>query len=165
MGCGAGVKPSPLGATLGTPLDPAGRVIVNEDLSLPGYPEVFCLGDQSHVKTADGKPYPGLAPVAMQQGRHAARNILSLVQGKPTAPFRYADKGQMATIGRRHAVAQTGGVKLSGVIAWWAWLVVHIYYLVGFKNKVFVILTWWWSYLFYRRGARLIVNKEWRAGA
>jgi NADH dehydrogenase len=141
----AGVKPSPLGRTLGTPLDPAGRVIVERDLSLPGFPEVYCLGDQASVKGTDGKPLPGLAPVAMQQGRHAAPAIRARLAAKPVGPFRYVDKGQMATIGRRRAVAQAGTLKLKGAVAWAAWLLVHIYYLIGFRNRIFVLLQWAWS--------------------
>ncbi|MCA2960407.1 MAG: NAD(P)/FAD-dependent oxidoreductase [Silvanigrellales bacterium] len=159
----AGVKPSPLGAALGVPLDPAGRVIVTGQMNLEAHPEIFCLGDQAHVEGPQGFPLPGLAPVAMQQGRYVADAIARVLDGKEApSGFRYADKGQMATIGRRRAVAETGTLRLGGFVAWLAWIFVHIYYLVGFKNKTFVLLQWASGYLFYRRGARLIVNKEWR---
>lgn len=158
----AGVKPSPLNATLGVPLDRAGRVIVGPDLSLPDHPETFVAGDQAHF-LENGQPLPGLAPVAMQEGRAAADAILADLNGVARAPFRYADKGQMATIGRRKAIAQTPKTKLSGRLAWYLWLLVHIYYLVGFKNRVIVLFQWAWSYFTFRRGAQLIVNKEWRS--
>ncbi|HEY8280430.1 MAG TPA: NAD(P)/FAD-dependent oxidoreductase [Bdellovibrionota bacterium] len=157
----AGVQPSPLNKSLAVELDRSGRVKVNEDLSLPGHPEVFVVGDQALVHQ-EGKPLPGLAPVAMQEGRHAAANILRLSRGQPTQPFRYADKGTMATIGRSRAVVELGRLKFYGLTAWLTWLFVHIYYLIGFKNRVFVLLQWTWSYLTFRRGARLIVQKSWK---
>lgn len=157
----AGVKPSRLNATLGTPLDGAGRVVVNPDLSLPGHAEAFVCGDQAAF-LQDGQPLPGLAPVAMQQGRHAARNILRLARGESTEPFRYKDKGIMATIGRSRAVVQYGKLLLFGFPAWLAWLVVHIYYLIGFKNRFFVLIQWVWAYITFGRGARLIVSKSWK---
>jgi NADH dehydrogenase len=157
----AGVKPSELNTFLSQNLDKSGRIPVNEDLSLPGHPEIFVVGDQAHFEQ-DGKALPGLAPVAMQAGRHAAENILLLTKGKPTTPFRYRDKGQMATIGRSRAVVQMGKVHFFGFFAWLTWLIVHIYYLIGFRNRLFVIFTWVWAYVTYGRSARLIVQKEWQ---
>ncbi len=158
----AGVKPSPLNAALGVPLDRAGRVIIGPDLSIPGHPEVFVIGDQACFMQ-DGKPLPGLAPVAMQQGRAAARAILADVKGQARSQFKYTDKGQMATIGRSKAVAESGKLRFGGTMAWLAWLLVHIYYLVGFKNRMIVLIQWFWAYATFRRGAQLIVNKEWRS--
>lgn len=158
----AGVKPSKLNEGMGVPLDRLGRVIVGSDCTIPGHPEVFVLGDQACF-IEDGKPLPGLAPVAMQQGRFAASAILADIKGEPRQTFRYVDKGQMATIGRRRAVAQTKKLKFGGVLAWYAWLLVHIYYLVGFKNRVLVLIQWAWSYFTYKRGAQLITSKEWRS--
>jgi NADH dehydrogenase len=158
----AGVRPAALSARLGAALDKQGRVIVGPDLSLPGHPEVFVLGDQAHVPGPGGAPLPGLAPVALQQGRHLARQLRRELAGKPRKPFRYLDKGQMATIGRRRAILEMGRLRLAGPLAWLAWLVVHVYYLVGFKNRLFVVLQWAWAYLTFRRGARLIVDKSWR---
>lgn len=158
----AGVKPSPLNASLGVPIDKAGRVIVNPDLSLPGHPNVFVIGDQACF-IEDEKPLPGLAPVAMQQGRAVASNVLCDLKGKPRKPFHYFDKGQMATIGRGRAVAQTKNFRIGGFLAWVAWLVVHIFYLIGFRNRVLVLMEWAWAYLTYRRGAQLITHREWRS--
>jgi NADH dehydrogenase len=157
----AGVAPAQINATLGAPLDRSGRVIVGPDLSLEKHPEVFVLGDQACF-IEDGKPLPGLAPVAMQQGRAAARTILADLKGKKREVFHYVNKGQMATIGRSRAVAESGGFKFGGFLAWLTWLLVHIYYLVGFKNRVVVLFQWVWAYATFRRGAQLIVNKEWR---
>lgn len=159
----AGVQPSSLGKKLGVPLDRLGRVIVEPDLSLKDFPNVFVLGDQAHFPTSDGSGLPGLAPVAMQQGRHAARNILRSIAGQDRLPFRYNDKGTMATIGRKRAVAQVGRLEFGGFIAWFAWLFIHIYYLIGFKNRLFVFMEWFWAYVTFRRGARLILDKEWRS--
>lgn len=159
----AGVAASELNATLGVPLDRQGRVVVGPDCSVPGHPEVFVIGDQARFEPEPGAPpLPGLAPVAMQQGRHVARSILADLKGKPRAPFRYRDKGQMATIGRRRAIAQLHGLEFAGFLAWLAWLLVHVYYLIGFKNRLFVMAEWTWSYLAFRRGARLIVDKDWQ---
>ena len=159
----AGVQASSLNAGLGAALDPQGRVRVRPDLSLPDYPEVFVAGDQAHVEGADGKPLPGVAPVAMQQGDYLAKRIRALAAGRTeSTPFRYRDKGQLATIGRRRAVLEMGPLRLGGFLAWVAWLLVHIYYLVGFKNRLFVVLQWSWAYLTFRRGARLIVDRDWR---
>ena len=159
----AGVKPSAVNPTFGTPLDKAGRVVVTEDLSLPGHPEVFVCGDQAAFIAKDqNEPLPGLAPVAMQEGRHAAHNILRLARGEKTLPFRYNDKGIMATIGRSRAVVEYGRVRLFGFLAWMAWLLVHIYYLIGFKNRVFVLFQWTWAYITFGRAARLITEKNWK---
>ncbi|HEY8376309.1 MAG TPA: NAD(P)/FAD-dependent oxidoreductase [Nannocystis sp.] len=157
----AGVAPSELNRTLGVELDRQGRIVVGPDCSIPGHPEVFVLGDQAHFEEAPGKPpLPGLAPVAIQQGRQIARNIIRDLQGKPREAFRYVDKGQMATIGRRRAVAQLRKLEFGGLLAWLAWLLVHVYYLIGFKNRLQVMWEWTWSYLKFRRGARLIVGKD-----
>ncbi len=158
----AGVAQGPLNRKLGVELDTQGRVIVSRDLSLPGHPEIFVIGDQAHYKWgAQGTPLPGLAPVAMQQGRFVAKVIRARVAGaRPPEHFNYIDKGQMATIGRSRAVAMYKGLEFSGFTAWMAWLVVHIYYLIGFKNRVFVLFQWAWTYLTFRRGARLMIEKE-----
>ncbi|MES2743814.1 MAG: NAD(P)/FAD-dependent oxidoreductase [Bdellovibrionota bacterium] len=158
----AGVAPSSMNKTLGVPLDPGGRVIVEDLMNIPGYPEIFVIGDQAHFKGVDGKPLPGLAPVATQQGRHLAKNIKAMVAGKTPKPFRYIDKGFMATIGRNKAIAEVGKLKLKGFIAWMAWLLVHVYFLIGFKNRVAVLLQWIWSYFTHNKGARLITNRDWR---
>jgi NADH dehydrogenase len=160
----AGVRPSSLNKKMGVELDKVGRVLVKDDVSIPGYAEVFVVGDQACF-IDDGKPLPGLAPVAMQQGRAVAASIKADLDGKARKPFHYVDKGQMATIGRRRAVAQTKGIKISGVLAWYAWLLVHIYYLIGFRNRAVVLFNWFWCYVTYKRGAQLIVNKEWRSFA
>ncbi|MGE3262234.1 MAG: NAD(P)/FAD-dependent oxidoreductase [Bacteriovoracia bacterium] len=157
----AGVKPSELNQSLSGNLDRSGRVPVEKDLSLPGHPEVFVVGDQAHFEQ-DGKALPGLAPVAIQAGRHAAENILRLSRGEKTLPFRYKDKGQMATIGRSRAVVQMDKLRFYGFFAWLTWITVHIYYLIGFKNRLFVVMTWIWAYVTYGRSARLIVQKEWQ---
>ena len=160
----AGVQPSPLAKSLGAPLDRVGRVQVEPDLSVPGHPEIFAIGDMACARGEDGKPLPGLAPVAKQEGAHVARNILRGLRGEPREPFRYKDRGQMATIGRSRAICDLGRVRFAGFVAWLAWLVVHIYFLVGFKNRLFVVLSWAWSYLTFRRGARLIVSRDWQEG-
>ncbi|MDQ3002239.1 MAG: NAD(P)/FAD-dependent oxidoreductase [Fibrobacterota bacterium] len=157
----AGVKPTALNKLLGVPMDREGRVIVNPDLSLPGSPEIFVIGDQAHFDTPHG-PLPGLAPVAMQQGVAAAMNILRDAVGKPRKPFRYLDKGIMAVIGRSHAVTQFHGLKLSGFPAWIMWLFVHIMYLVGHRNRIIVLINWAWSYFTFKRGARLITTHTWQ---
>jgi NADH dehydrogenase len=163
----AGVAAEGIGRKLGVPCDRQGRVIVEPDLSVPGHPEVFVAGDLAHFAhqagaQQTGQPLPGLAPVAIQQGRAIAANILRELRGEPRQDFRYFDKGQMATIGRSRAIAQVRRFKLKGFLAWLAWLVVHIYYLTGFRNRLLVVLHWAWSFVTFRRGARLIVNKEWR---
>jgi NADH:ubiquinone reductase (H+-translocating) len=160
----AGVQASPLGKTLNGEVDRQGRVMVRADLSIPGYPEVLVIGDQSHFKAPYmERPLPGVASVAIQQGKHAARTICADLDGIRRSEFRYLDKGQMATIGRRRAVMQKGGFRSAGVFAWFVWLLVHIYFLSGFKNRLFVLIQWSWSYLTFARGTRLIVEKQWRS--
>jgi NADH dehydrogenase len=160
----AGVQASPIGKSLHGEIDRQGRVMVRADLSVPGYPEILVIGDQSHFKAPYmDRPLPGVASVAIQQGRHAARTICADLDGERRKEFRYVDKGQMATIGRRRAVMQKGGFRSAGVFAWLVWLLVHIYFLSGFKNRLFVLIQWSWSYLTFARGTRLIVEKEWRS--
>jgi NADH dehydrogenase len=158
----AGVKSSELSHKLGLGLDKFGRVIVEPDLSLKNYPDIFVVGDQAHFAHQTGKPLPGLAPVALQQGRFVAKNILRQVSGRERINFRYIDKGQMATVGRGRAIVEMGHLSLSGLIAWLAWIFVHIYYLTGFKNRFLVVMHWAWYFVTFRKGARLIINKEWR---
>jgi NADH dehydrogenase len=158
----AGVKASPLGAAAGLKVDRQGRVIVEPDLSVSGYPNVFVAGDQACFLHQTGKPLPGTAPVANQQGRYLAKLICGDLKNKPRQPFHFVDKGQMATIGRRRAILERGRLRISGFPAWLMWLVVHIYFLAGFQNRALVFLKWAWSYLSFRRGARLIVSKDWR---
>ena len=153
----AGVAASPLGRSLGAPLDRAGRVKVEVDLTVPGHPEVFVIGDLAAVER-DGRPVPGVAPAAMQMGRHAARNVLRSVRGEARLPFRYVDKGSLATIGRRAAVALLGRIKLSGFPAWAAWLGVHIFFLIGFRNRFVVLMEWALAYATHQRNARLILE-------
>jgi NADH dehydrogenase len=158
----AGVKASSLGQAAGFDVDRQGRVNVESDLSVHGHPNVFVAGDQACFLHQTGKPLPGTAPVAMQQGQYLARTIRLELKGHPRKPFHFIDKGQMATIGRSRAIVEVGRFKLSGFIAWVTWLVVHIYFLTGFQNRLLVVLQWAWSYISFRRGARLIVTKEWR---
>ena len=158
----AGVAAAPLTRTLGVPLDRAGRVLVERDLSIPGHPEAFAIGDLCAFIAEDGRPLPGLAPVALQQGRAAARNVLHRLAGEPTEAFRYRDRGSMATIGRAAAVAVVGRLRLSGLPAWLAWLFVHIMFLIGFRNRFLVLFEWAWAYVSWQRGARLITG-PWRA--
>jgi NADH dehydrogenase len=160
----AGVEASQIGRQLGGNMDRQGRVIVEPDLSLKEHPNVFVIGDMAHCVDESGKPLPGTAPVAMQQGRYVAQAILGEVQGQKREPFRFVDKGQMATIGRSRAILDVGRLHLAGWLAWVLWLIIHIYYLTGFKNRVLVVAQWAWSYLTFGRGARLIVNREWRFG-
>ncbi len=160
----AGNAASPIGASLGVPLDRAGRVIVQPDCSIPGHPEVFVIGDQALFPLADGRALPGLSPVAIQQGRHVAKNIAALMRGEATTRFEYFDKGIMATIGRNAAVAEMGSLRISGFFAWMAWLFVHIIFLVGFRNRLAVLFNWAYAYLTYGRGARLITNRQARGG-
>jgi NADH dehydrogenase len=154
----AGVQSSPLGRSLGVELDRAGRVLVNPDLSLPGHPDIFVIGDMASLEDRRGRPLPGVAQVAMQQGAWAAANIVRAIEGQPAHPFRYRDLGNMATIGRNSAVADIRGLRLTGFVAWLAWAVVHILNLIGFRNRVLVALQWLWSYLTLQRGARLITG-------
>ena len=158
----AGVKPSSINVTLESEMDRAGRLIVGKDLTIEKYPNVFVIGDQAHFEEKNGRVLPGLAPVAIQMGRHAAKNIMRRVQGQTTREFKYTDKGQMATIGRKLAVMEFKGMKARGLFAWLAWLLVHIYYLIGFKNRLFVLMQWTWSYVTFSRGARLITKRDWK---
>jgi NADH dehydrogenase len=161
---GAGVRASDLVKTLGVPLDKSGRVIVGSDCAVPDHPEVFAIGDVAHF-VEKGEVLPGVSPVAMQQGRYVARLIKWEAESNgmpPRSPFSYFDKGSMATIGRSRAIAYARGVKMHGFIAWLAWLFIHIWYLIGFKNRTSVLWTWTWSYLSYKRGARLITSTGWK---
>ncbi len=155
---GAGVAASPLARSLGVPLDHARRVLVEPDLSIPGHPNVFVIGDLAHVEHK-GQLVPGVAPAAMQMGPSAADNVTRTLAGKPRKPFAYRDKGMLATIGRGAAVAHIGRVKASGYVAWLLWLFVHVFFLIGFRNRVLVMIQWAWSYLTYDRGARLITGR------
>ena len=154
----AGVAASPLGKKLGAPLDRAGRVLVNPDLSIPGHPEVFVVGDLAALKDESGKWLPGVAPVAMLEGKATAHNIGNELQGEPRKNFRYWNKGNLATIGRAAAVADFGKIHVSGFLAWLSWLFIHIFFLIGFRNRLIVLIQWAWSYLTYERGARLITG-------
>lgn len=151
----AGVQASGLGALLPAERDRAGRVVVEPDLSIPGHPEVFVAGDLASVSPG-GVPVPGVAPAAMQQGRHVAAQVVADLAGNPRTPFRYRDKGSLATIGRARAVADLGRLRFGGPVAWAAWLGIHLVYLIGFRNRVFVLLQWAWHYATFRRGARII---------
>lgn len=161
----AGVKPSPLNAQLESPLDKQGRVMVREDFSLPTTANIFVIGDQAALNDANGKPLPGLAPVALQEGRWLARLLRARAKNSDAkiTPFRYIDKGQMATIGRKSAVVEIGRIRFGGFLAWWTWLLIHVYFLIGFKNRFFVIWEWAYSYLTYKRGARLITRQDWHS--
>ncbi len=154
----AGNNASFVGKTLGIPVDRVGRVIVNNDLTIPGHPEVQVIGDLANFPHQTGEPLPGISPVAMQQGRHAARNVLAMIKGRKPQRFRYWDKGTMATIGRNKAVADLKFMHLSGLPAWLAWLFVHIVFLVGFRNRLLVLFQWAWAYLTFDKGARLITR-------
>jgi len=153
----AGVQASTLAATLEAELDRAGRVKVGPDLSVPGAPHVFVAGDLAAIQQ-DGSTVPGVCPAAMQAGRHAAANIVRLTEGRTTAPFRYTDKGSFAVIGRGAAVGDLFGFKMSGRLAWLAWLGIHIAFLIGFRNRLVVLIGWAYSYFTHRRGARLITG-------
>jgi NADH:ubiquinone reductase (H+-translocating) len=155
----AGVRATALTDRLGAPIDRAGRVLVNHDLTVPGHHNVFAIGDMTYLEQ-DGKPLPGVSPVAMQMGRRVAGNIRNDLAGKPYEEFRYFDKGSMATIGRKAAIAEIGKLHLSGFIAWMAWLTVHIFFLIGFRNRFAVLFNWAWSYFTYQRGARLITGRR-----
>ncbi|MFN8627854.1 MAG: NAD(P)/FAD-dependent oxidoreductase [Candidatus Binatia bacterium] len=155
----AGVAPSPLARSLRVPLDRAGRVLVQADLSIPGHPEVFVVGDLAAFLQPGSLPLPGLAPVAIQEGRHAAANILRACAGRPYAAFRYRDRGTLATIGRAAAVMQLGHLQCSGRLAWFLWLCVHIVWLIGFRNRLLVLFDWAWAYFTYERSARLITGE------
>jgi NADH:ubiquinone reductase (H+-translocating) len=152
----AGVAASPVGRSLGTPLDRAGRVKIEPDLSVPGHPEVFVIGDLAGLEQ-DGRPVPGVAPAAMQMGRHVAANIQRSVRGEARRPFRYVDKGSLATIGRHAGVASFGRFRLWGFPAWAAWIGIHIFFLIGFRNRLVVMMEWAMAYLTYQRNARIIL--------
>jgi NADH dehydrogenase len=154
----AGVQASPLARSLGVPLDRAGRVIVESDLTIPGHKDVFVLGDLAAVRQYDGSFVPGVAPAAIQEGQHTALNLERAAEGQPLRAFKYNDKGSLATIGRAAAVADFGRLKLSGFLAWFAWLAIHIFFLIGFRNRLLVITQWAWAYVTYQRGARLITG-------
>ena len=154
----AGVAGSPIGATLGVPLDRAGRVIVEPDLSVPGHPEVQVVGDLALLPSHQ-PPVPGVAPAAKQMGRHAASNILAGLAGKPPRPYRYRDYGQLATIGRSAAVAMFGRIRIWGWLAWVAWLTAHIYFLIGFRNRLVVLIDWAWAYWTFERSARIVIGE------
>lgn len=156
----AGVAPSPIARSLGVPVDRSGRVVVNADLSIPGHPEVFVIGDMAACTDASGRRLPGLAPVAIQQGKYAARAILSAVQGREPRPFRYRDRGMMATIGRAQAVVDFGAIRFSGYPAWLFWGFVHILWLIGFRNRFLVMVEWAWAYMRMERSSRLITGVE-----
>ncbi|WP_295947065.1 NAD(P)/FAD-dependent oxidoreductase [uncultured Xanthomonas sp.] len=155
----AGVAASPLAKTLQTPLDRSGRVQVQPDLSVPGHPELFVAGDLAALQQADGRPVPGVAPAAKQMGRHVADTLRRRLRGDTASvPFRYADYGNLATIGRMAAIVHLGRLQLSGVLAWWFWLAAHVFFLIGFRNRVVVLLNWAWAYWSYQRAARIILG-------
>ena len=154
----AGVAASPLGRQLGVPLDRAGRVIVAPDLSLPGHAEIFVAGDLASVTDASARLVPGVAPAAKQMGGHVARVIRDRLDGNAGKPFRYRDYGNLATIGRMAAVVEFGRLRFSGMLAWWFWLVAHIFFLIGFRNRISVLINWAWSYWTYQRSARIITG-------
>jgi NADH dehydrogenase len=156
----AGVAASPLGASLGVPLDRAGRVKVEPDLTVPGHPNVFVIGDLASLTDQSGKPLPGVAQVAIQMGKHAVRNIRRAIDQQPLLAFRYKDLGNMATIGRASAVADFGTFRLQGYVAWLAWLFVHLVNLIGFRNRLLVLVQWAWAYISYQRAIRLITGEE-----
>jgi NADH dehydrogenase len=155
----AGVAASPLAQSLGVPLDRVGRVLVEPTLAVPGHPEIFVVGDLCSLQQ-DGRPLPGVAQVAMQGGRHAAKNVLRAIRGEPLVPFRYHNLGNMAVIGRGSAVADIGPVKASGFFAWLFWLFLHIFWLIGFRNRLAVMIEWAWSYITMQRGVRLITGER-----
>ena len=156
----AGVAASPLGATLGVPVDRAGRVRVEPDLTVPGHPNVFVIGDLASLADENGKPLPGVAQVAIQMGQHAVRNILRSIERQPMRAFRYKDLGNMATIGRNSAIADFGSFTMKGYPAWLAWLFVHIMNLIGFRNRLVVLVQWAWAYFSYQRAIRLITGEH-----
>ncbi|MFN3329644.1 MAG: NAD(P)/FAD-dependent oxidoreductase [Pyrinomonadaceae bacterium] len=153
-----GVSASPLGKKLGAPTDKVGRVLVNPDLSIPDHKNVFVIGDMAFVKMDNGNPVPGVAPAAIQMAQTVAENIIRDQKGKERKVFKYVDKGSMATIGRNKAIAEIGRIKLSGLIAWLTWLFVHLIFLIGFRNKVSVMIEWIWAYFTRERSARLITG-------
>ncbi|MGY1408309.1 NAD(P)/FAD-dependent oxidoreductase [Luteimonas sp. A611] len=156
----AGVAASPLARCLGVPLDRAGRVHVEPDLSIPGHPDIFAAGDLASLERADGRPVPGVAPAAKQMGRHVAKMIRARLQHGQSVPFRYRDAGNLATIGRMAAVVDLGAVRFSGILAWWFWLLAHLFFLVGFRNRSVVLLNWSVAYWTYQRAARIILGGD-----
>jgi NADH:ubiquinone reductase (H+-translocating) len=156
----AGVAASPLGAMLGGPLDRVGRVQVNPDLTLPGHPEVFVAGDLAATSLPDGRPVPGIAPAAKQMGTHVARSMRAHLEGRSAQPFEYTDYGNLATIGRMAAVVDLRGFQFSGLLAWWFWLGAHIFFLIGFRNRVSVLVDWALAYWTYQRGARIVLGED-----
>jgi NADH dehydrogenase len=148
-----------IAAATGGATDRSGRIIVSSDLSVPGHAEILIVGDMAHF-VQDGAPLVGVAPVAMAQGRYAARLVRDRLAGRSTEPFRYHDKGMMATIGRSRAVVNLGFIRFSGLLAWLTWLFVHLMYLVGFQNRLLVLIQWAWSYITHNRGARLITGQD-----
>lgn len=160
----AGVRASDLTSDLNVPLDRAGRVLVQADLTLPSHPRVFAVGDMTSFLHQGGTPLPGTSPVAMQQARHVAQNLQAAMVGRPMTPFQYVDKGNMATIGRAAAVAQIGSLKMGGFLAWLLWLAVHIFFLITFRNRFAVLFNWAYSYFTYKRGSRLITGHRLTAG-
>ncbi len=156
----AGVRASPAGKWLDAETDRAGRVIVNPDLSVPGYPNIFVIGDTALAKDENGAPLPGVGTVAKQQGKYVAKLLEYRARGNVVPPFRYRDPGSMATIGRSRAVAQINGLKLTGLLAWLLWSLVHVYFLIGFRSRLVVLLSWAWSYLTFERGTRLITGSD-----
>lgn len=152
----AGMRAIPLAESVPVAKDASGRLVVTETLQLPDYPEVYVIGDMAHVGDPDSRPHAMLAPVAIQQGETAAENILRQLAGRQTKPFAYKDRGVMATIGRRAAVAQVFGVQLNGFLAWVLWLTVHLVWLIGFRNRMLVLVNWAWNYFTYDRAVRLI---------
>ena len=156
----AGVAASPLGGLLGAEIDRAGRVKVNADLTLPGHPDVFVAGDLAAVLQPDGRPVPGVAPAAKQMGSHVAATLKARLKGQPSTPFVYADYGNLATIGRMAAVVDLRGLQFSGVLAWWFWLAAHIFFLIGFHNRVSVLINWAWAYWTYQRSARIVLGRD-----
>ena len=154
----AGVMASPAGKWLNVEMDRSGRVLVGADLTVPGYPDIFVLGDTACVAGPDGRPLPGTAPVAKAQGAYVAARIAAELEGREPPPFRYRDFGSLATIGRKSAVVQMGRLRLTGFIAWLIWSVAHIYFLIGFRNRLSVVLNWAWNYLTFQRGTRLITG-------
>ena len=155
----AGVAASPLGRSLGVPLDRSGRVRVCDDLSVPDHPEIFVAGDLAAVEHR-GSPVPGIAPAAKQMGRHVAGAIRARISSRPSSPFDYRDYGNLATIGRMAAIVHFGRLKLSGLLAWWFWLAAHVFFLIGFRNRLVVLLDWAWAYWSYQRGARIILGSD-----
>ncbi len=154
----AGVMASPAGKWLNAETDRSGRVMVGPDLAVPGHRDIFVLGDTAYVLGPDGRPLPGIAPVAKAQGAYVAARIAAELEGRESPPFRYSDFGSLATIGRKSAVVQMGRLRLTGFIAWLIWSVAHIYFLIGFRNRLSVVLNWGWNYFTFQRGTRLITG-------